>query len=111
MLDQRPPYRGGQPMFDEQVPDTIGTLVQITHGEIREHGAAVAGTATPNGSVREQGFVTPRIARIELFGTHVLRLKDDMRGVVLVPVPMQDAALRFELTEQRCARIRSQDME
>src|SRR6188474_329466 len=100
MLDKRPPHRRSEPMPDQQVPETVGALVEIAHREIREHCAAVARPPLPDGRVREQLVVAPCVALIELLAAHVFRLKDDVRRVVLVPVAMQDAPLRFELTEQ-----------
>lgn len=43
VLDQWPPHSCGEPMLDEQVPETIRTLVQVAHCQIGEYGAVVRG--------------------------------------------------------------------
>src|SRR3954464_7951833 len=61
--------------------------------------------------MREELAVTPCVALIQLLGAHVFGLKHYMRGVVSVPVTVQDAPLALELTEQRGPGIRSQYVE
>src|SRR5678816_4680680 len=111
MLDQRPPHRRREPLLDQQVPEPVRSLVEIAHREIREHCPAIAGTPLPDRRVREQLVVAPGVAVIELLTGHVFWLEDDVRRVVLVPVAVQDASLRVELTEQRRAWIRREDVE
>src|SRR6267142_5459224 len=41
VLDERTPHPGREPVPDQQVPEAIGTLVEIAHGEISENGIAV----------------------------------------------------------------------
>src|ERR1041385_68794 len=111
MLDQRSPDCPGEAVTDQQMPEAVRALVEITHREIRQHCSAVARPALPDGCVREQLVVAPRVAAIELLAAHVLRLENDVRSVVLVPVSMQDAPLRVELAEQRRTRVRRQNVE
>src|SRR4029078_4144508 len=96
MLDQRPPQRRGETVTNQQMPEAGRSLVEIAHREIRQHCPAVARPASPDGRMREQPVVAPGVAAIELFATQVLRLEDDVRGVVLVPVSLQNAPLPVE---------------
>src|SRR5688500_6314077 len=92
------------------MPETIRALVQIAHCEIAQYGSSILRAPPPDRRVREQAVVAPRIATIELFPAHVLRLEHHVRRVVFVPITMHDPALRFELPEERRSRIRGQDM-
>ena len=92
------------------MPKSIRAFVQIAHRKVRKHCCVVGWPPLPDGSVGEEFAVAPRIAAIELLGAHVLRLEHDVSRVIFVPIPVQDARFSFQLTEERCARVRRQDV-
>src|SRR4051812_3128636 len=68
VLNERAPHGCRETVANQQVPEEIGALVEIAHGKVAEHGVAILRAAAPDGAVREQRFVAPRIAVLELFG-------------------------------------------
>ena len=96
-LNQRPPNLSSPSMGNQKTPEAIRALIQIRHPEIRRHSAPVFRPPPPDGSMREQPFIAPLIARIEFFGRHSRRLKDDVCSVVEAPVAVNDSSLFFEL--------------
>src|SRR5688572_3667291 len=80
------PNRVDQSMFDQEMPETIGTFVEIRHREVRRHGRVVRRPTTPDGGGRKQPPIQPVITLRQFLRGHVLRLKDHMRSVILRPI-------------------------
>lgn len=81
------------------MPEAVGALVEIGHGQIERDGLQLLGAAAPDGLVGEEALVYPGVAVLEFFGGHVLRAEDGVAGVVAGPVFVEDAALGFHLCE------------
>ena len=47
-FDEGTPNSVGEAVADEQVPETVGALVEVGHGQVGKDGARVFGTATPD---------------------------------------------------------------
>ena len=110
-LDQGTPRAVNEAVFDQLSPEPVRALVQVRHGEVREQRAAVGGPAMPNRTMGEQAPVAPGVALGQLLDLHVARLEHDVGRVVARPVAVQESTFRFELTEQRRARVGRQDVE
>src|SRR5215471_7109966 len=109
-LHQGLPHSIHKVVLNQQVPEAIGSLVEVRHSEVERHGPPIFWSAVPDRRMREQALIDPGIALFEFFPRHVLGLKDSMAGVIERPVAMQDAALGFHLPEQRGRRIGREDV-
>ena len=99
-----------EPALDQEAPQPVRTLVKVRPAEVHRPLGRPLGPAPPDRRVREQPPVQPVIPEFELLGRQVLRPEDGVRGVVEVPVAVEDPPLALHLPEQRRARIRRQDV-
>src|SRR6516225_9781630 len=61
--------------------------------------------------MREQSPVKPVVSQQQFLRRHLLWLRNHVRGVIEIPVSVQQTALGFHLPEKWGARIWRQDME
>src|SRR5580698_4342043 len=92
------------------MPEAVGTLVEVRHGEIRRDRVPVLRAAPPDRRVREEALVNPCVALLEFLCRHVPGAEDRVASVVERPVLMKNPALGLHLAKERRCRIRSEDM-
>lgn len=110
-LDQRQPHPVDQAVADQKRPQPVRALVQVAAAEVGRQGAPVHRSPPPDRAVREEARVAPGVALHQPLGRHQLRPEHDVRRVVQLPIPVQDARFGFELPEQRGSRVGRQDVE
>ena len=64
-LDQRTTHGGGEPVADEESPEPIRALVEVGHGQVRQHRFPIERPARPDQGVREQMSAYDRGREIE----------------------------------------------
>ena len=92
-------------MLNQQRPEYVGALVEKTHGKIRQHIAEAVRTAPYNRRQGKDPFIAILVAGLQFCSCHVARLKNDMGGVIAVPIAVQDPLLFFQFPEERGAGI------
>src|SRR5450759_1508569 len=68
-LHQRLPDRIHKVVFDQQVPESVGALVEVRHRQVEGDGLQLLWTAAPDGCVREEALVDPGVSLFEFLGS------------------------------------------
>ena len=110
-LHEGSPDSTGQAIADQQVPEPVRSLVQVGHGEIGRDRSPILGPSSPDRGVGEEPSVAPGVSFGQLLGSQVLGAENDVRRVVLAPVPVQESAFGLHLVEKGRPWIRSEDVE
>ena len=107
---ERAPHAMHEPVRDQEAPQPVRALVEVRPAEVHRPLGHLAGPTPPDRCVREQPPVQPVVAQFEFLGRQVLRPEDGVRGVVQIPIAMQEPAPPPQLPEQWRARVRRQDV-
>ena len=93
------------------MPEEIGTLVEVAHGQVGKDGVILGWAALPDGAVAKETAIAPGITLGQLGLGHQARFEEYMAGVVEVPVLVKEAAIGFHFGKQRRAGIGGENVE